>query len=160
MSDQADNQVMQASRGPSFVWIVAVLLVVVAWAGAIAMRGEKQVLVGWTDGMPTGQQLAQESDRPMIVLFTATWCGPCQTLKKNVLSQPAVQDALQAGFVPVQIDMTDQSSANPNAQVAQHYNITGYPTVVAISPNGEWIEAFEGDRTPERFMAWLERMGQ
>ena len=162
MSDQADSQVMQGGRGPSIVWIVAVLLVVVAWAGAMALRGggEKQVLVGWADGMPAGQQIAQETDRPMIVLFTATWCGYCQTLKKDVLNQPAVQDALRAGFVPVQIDMTDRSSANPNAPVAQQYNISGYPTVLAMSPEGQWIEEFRGERTLDRFIAWLDRMGQ
>lgn len=142
------------------IWIVAVLLVFAAWAGAVALRGEKQVLAGWADGMPTGQQLAQEADKPMIVLFTATWCGPCQKLKKNVLTQPEVHNKLQAGFVPVQIDMTDQSSANPNLPVQQQYQVGGYPTVVAMSPTGEWIESFQDDRTPARFLAWLDRMAK
>lgn len=143
-------------------WIIAVLLVVAAWAGAYALRGggTKHVMDGWADGMPAGQQLAQETDKPMLVLFTAGWCPPCQQLKKNVLTKGEVSDALRAGFVPVQIDLTDQSASNPNMAVAQQYGVQGIPTVMVMTPDGKPIEAYGGAYTTDDFTAWLSRLAQ
>ena len=143
----------------SIGWIVAVLLVIVAWAGAYALRGggDKEVMPGWADGMPAGQQLAQDTDKPMVVLFTASWCGPCQSLKSNVLTKGDVNEALQNNFVPVQIDLSDQSPGNPNVAVAQQYGVTGIPTVIAMTPDGEPIGVYGGD-SASAFVGWLDRM--
>ena len=143
-------------------WIVAVLLVIGAWAGAYALRGggEKHVMEGWADGMPAGQRAAQDADKPMVVLFTAGWCPPCRALKKNVLTQGKVHAALQADFVPVQIDLTDTSSENPNTAVAQAYGVQGIPAVILMSPTGEPIEAYQGKHDVASFTAWLSRLRQ
>lgn len=151
----------QANKsGVPIGWIVAVLLVVAAWAGAYALRGggDKAVMSGWADGLPAGQALAEEADQPMVVLFTAGWCSPCQQLKKNVLTKAKVHDALQASFVPVQIDLTDQSANNPNLEVAQHYGVQGIPTVLAMTAEGQTIDMYKGAQTVEDFTAWLGRL--
>ena len=157
---QSNEQEQPTNRSSSIGWIVAVLLVLLVWAGAFALRGggEKELIPGWADGMSAGQLLARESGKPMVVLFTAAWCGPCQTLKKNVLTQPEVVDALKAGFVPVQIDMTDQSPDNPNNKFVMHYGIQGYPTILMMSPQGKTIEMYRGDRSVQNFTDWLARL--
>ena len=159
MNISTDEQALAKKRPVPVGWIVAVLLVIVAWIVASALRGggEKEVMPGWADGMPAGQQLAQEADKPMVVLFTAGWCAPCQQLKKNVLTRDKVQAQLQADFVPVQIDLTDQSSSNPNMAVAQKYGIRGYPTVIAMTPEGEPIDVYRGDSVSS-FTGWLSRL--
>ncbi len=143
-------------------WVVAVLLVLAACAGAHALRGggSKDIMLGWVDGMPAGQQLAQEADKPMVVLFTASWCPPCQSLKKNVLTKGEVSDALKAGFIPVQIDLTDRSASNPNLDVAQQYGVQGIPTVIAMTPEGEPIGTYAGGDLVETFTGWLDRMAK
>ena len=157
-----DEATPTTHSGAPIGWIIAVLLVVLAWAGAYALRGsgEKHVLEGWADGMSAGQQLAEEADKPMVVLFTAGWCGPCQDLKRDVLTKGDVSAALQAGFVPVQIDLTDQSANNPNLAVAQRYGIAGIPTVIAMTPDGKPIEVYKGGRTVDDFAAWLARLAE
>lgn len=161
MSDFADNQAMQSKPAFPIGWVVAVLLVLGVWFGAYALRGggNKEILPGWVDGMPAGQVLAEETDKPMVVLFTAGWCPPCQQLKKNVLRKDEVSDALQAGFVPVQIDLTQQSG-NPNVAVAQQYGVTGIPAVIAMTPKGEVIESYRGKHDVAGFTGWLERLSQ
>ena len=143
-------------------WAVAVLLVIGAWAGAYALRGggEKHVMDGWADGMPAGQRAAQAADKPMVVLFTAGWCPPCQALKKDVLTKGQVHAALQADFVPVQIDLTDTSSENPNTAVAGQYGVQGIPMVLAMTSTGEVIEAYRGKHDVASFTAWLTRLGE
>lgn len=115
-------------------------------------------MAGWADGMSAGQQLAQEADKPMVVLFTAGWCGPCQQLKKKVLANSAVQDALQADFIAVQIDLTDRSASNPNVETAQRYGVSGIPTVIAMTPEGEPIEKYLGGNSVTSFTGWLDRL--
>ncbi|MEM9345610.1 MAG: thioredoxin family protein [Planctomycetota bacterium] len=150
---------MRSNQGSaSFGWVVAVLLVVLAWAGAYALRGgggSGEVMAGWADGMSAGQQLAQEADKPMVVLFTAGWCPPCQAMKRNVFKDGGVQQALQAGFVPVQIDLTDQSASNPNMEVAARYNVRGIPTVLAMTPDGVPFGEYAGGDSTEAFTDWL-----
>lgn len=143
-------------------WIVAVLLVAVAWAGAYALRGsgEKEVVAGWADGMVAGQTLAEEADKPMVVFFTAGWCPPCKLIKKNVMAKSEVSDALQAGFVPVQIDLTDQSANNPNLATAQQYGVRGIPTIIAMTPKGEPIDVYGGGPKPAAFIGWLEQLSK
>lgn len=157
MDPQDARQDRPPASSASIVWIVAVAVVILAWLGAHALRGGggKEVMPGWADGMPAGQRLAQEADKPMVVLFTAGWCPPCQALKKDVLTKDEVRDALQAGFVPVQIDLTDQSADNPNIEVAQRYGVQGIPTVIAMTPDGRPIEAYYGDHTRAAFTDWL-----
>jgi len=158
MQEQEQEQEQAKRSGVPTGWIVAVLLVVVAWAGACALRGggNKEILPGWADGLSAGQQVAQETDKPMAVLFTAGWCPPCKQLKKDVLTKDAVNDALRAGFVPVQIDLTDQSANNPNLETAQQYGVQYIPTIIVMSPQGEALQTYEG----EQASAWLNRLAE
>ena len=70
MNDEVD---MQSHPRPrlSMRWVVAVLAVVVVWAGAYALRGgtEKHILPGWVDGLTAGQHEAERSGRPMVLLL-------------------------------------------------------------------------------------------
>lgn len=161
MNAQDETHVMPSSPRVPIVWIVAVLLVIGAWAGAYALRGggEKHVMDGWADGMPAGQRAAQDADKPMVVLFTAGWCGSCQVMKKKVLADPEVENILRTAFVQVQVDLTVRSSSNPNMAVAQQYGVQFLPTVVFMSPGGQAIEAYRGDFDDlPAFKAWLTRL--
>ena len=160
MEGSTNNQTPPDKHTLPIGWVIAVLLVVVAWAGAYALRGggTKEVMAGWADGMPAGQELAQETGKPMVVLFTAGWCGPCQQLKKNVLTDQQVDAQLRARFVPVQIDLTDRSANNPNVEVAQKYGVQSIPTLFAMSPEGDIIEMYRGGNDISAFQSWLNNL--
>lgn len=144
-------------------WGVAFVVVVVAWAGAFALRGggASVHMDGWQPGLEAGMATAEQADRPMLLMFTADWCGPCQSLKREVIHTPAVKQAIEAGFVPVMIDLTDQSADNPNMPAAQRYNVRGIPTLILADAEGNPLPGTltypnrTYPRTPEGFVDWL-----
>jgi len=64
---------------------------------------------------------AINSESPTLVDFTATWCGPCQTLAP-ILKEVAGQVKDQARILKVDIDR------NPDA--ARFYQVQSVPTLI------------------------------
>lgn len=73
---------------------------------------------------------APQPQRRYLAMFTATWCGPCQTWKRDV--KPSVESA---GHVVRPIEMTEQANCTKYGS-----RIARYPAFVAIDWNtGAWL---------------------
>ncbi|MEM9415981.1 MAG: thioredoxin family protein [Planctomycetota bacterium] len=138
---QADSSTAKPGLRPYVGWGVAFLVVTASWIGACALQSNTAPvhLEGWQPGLEAGMSAAQEADRPMLVMFTADWCGPCQALKKDVIDTAPAKQAIADGFVPVIIDLTDQSSSNPDMATAQRYGVTGIPHLILTDAQGNSI---------------------
>ena len=69
------------------------------------------------------------SDIPVLVDFSADWCGPCQMLAP-VLKQ--VKEELGEGIKIIKIDV------DKNQQLATKFNVRGVPTMVLFK-NGKQL---------------------
>ena len=149
------------TRRPAWLgWGGAMVLVILVWAVACSIRdgGEKVALAGWEAGLEAGQAEAAELDRPMVVMFTADWCRPCQMLKRDILTDERVEEVLFTNFVPVTEDMTNAGRSDPRLST---YRVDGYPTLIVLSPDGEEIQRVSGYgrgavASTDAFLAWLE----
>lgn len=101
--------------------------------------------------MATKQQFASfadllaQSDRPVLVDFYATWCGPCQMMAP-ILEQVNAQ--LKGQLKVVKID-TDRYP-----QLASQYQIQALPTLVLFQ-QGQPAQRLEGMRSVEQLVQEL-----
>lgn len=95
---------------------------------------------------------ARENGKPIMVMFTASWCGPCQHMKNKVFPSPAVS-AERAKWNWVLLDADSKS----NQKLMREYNVRGLPTFVLLSPTGKRLTSFSGGRSPQDFAAMLRR---
>ncbi len=78
------------------------------------------------------------AERPVILDFTATWCGPCKSMK-----QPLAR--LEREGYPIKAVDIDQAP-----DLAEKYQVTGVPTFIVVEPDtGREIARVSGARPAE-----------
>jgi len=70
-----------------------------------------------------------QSEKPVLIDFFATWCGPCKTLAP-ILKQ--VKDNLGDRITIIKIDV------DKNQQLASQYQVRGVPTMILFQ-NGKQL---------------------
>lgn len=85
-------------------------------------------------------------DKPAIVDFTATWCGPCQRIAP-VLDELAAEYDGKIVIYKVDIDK--------NRQLAKEFKVSSIPAVLYIPLNGEPVMTV-GARDKGKFRAEIE----
>ena len=91
------------------------------------------------------EELLTSAEKPLLVDFYATWCGPCRMLAP-ILDQ--VQGLMKGKLQVVKID-TDRYP-----DLASQYQIHALPTLVLFK-DGQPIDRIEGVMPPEQLIAHL-----
>ncbi len=113
-------------------------------------------LPGWLMDETAVRSAAAANGKPILILATADWCGPCQALKKTTLSDPTIAGELQQRFNLLLLDVTDSDS--PGIPTAQKLGVEGIPTLVVQKSDGTELGRTVGFSSPEGFRAWLKSL--
>ena len=84
-----------------------------------------------------------KSDRPVLVDFTATWCGPCRALAPIV---DQIADELEGKVKVGKLDIDD------SPMTAGKYGVRGVPTVMVFK-GGERAAQHVGLTTKQKLIA-------
>jgi thioredoxin-related protein len=102
--------------------------------------------------LKTATANAAKSGKPIIAVFSAVWCGPCQMMKKEVYPSAAVK-AYHDKFEWVYLDVDDKS----NNTAAKKYEVNGIPHIQFIGSDGKDLGSQVGSTSPEDFANTLEQ---
>lgn len=106
--------------------------------------------VGFQTNLDTALSLAKSSGKPVVAIFSASWCPPCQQMKKQVYPSQEVAP-YKSQFVWAYLDV-DQPS---NQAAAQKFGVRGIPHIAFLDSQGTEIATTGGGMPPEAFAAQL-----
>ena len=126
---------------------VAGLLGIVGWAEALPAGAH----ISWVESFDAGKAQAQAEDRPMLVDFGADWCGACQELERDVLSDPRVVSEARR-FVTVRVDLSTDKATDEKWALLKAYKQPGLPLVVLHNSDGSEASRVTGMLDSDAFL--------
>ncbi len=92
---------------------------------------------GWYTDYPSALAAARKTGKPIFAEFSTSWCSACKTLEATSMRDPEVTGRLD-DFIKVHID------GDANMDMVSSWNVSGYPTMVTLSPGGREVGRMVG----------------
>ena len=134
------------------------LILIILAASIFLIEREFSVWLGkravTNSGMPSLEieeafKLAKNDGNPLLVNFSAYWCGYCRSFENGALANPEVQEFVQKQFHYVRLEHTDKSMRH----WFDRYEVIGFPTLLIIAPGGYSLDQVQAIDNPEKFLA-------
>jgi thioredoxin-related protein len=96
----------------------------------------------WLTSVPDAQAIAKKDNKLVLLDFTGSdWCSWCKKLDKETFSKPEFNTYAAKNLVLVEVDFPSQKSQadalkQANNALQKKYNVEGFPTLVALKPDG------------------------
>jgi thioredoxin-like negative regulator of GroEL len=103
---------------------------------------------GWHTNTSEALKLATEKKQPVLVYFTADWCGPCKAMAAGTLKDKDTLETLtffQAAAINIDL----------NKDLAQQFGVGSVPTFVLLDQAGDELDRTTGYMEAGLFRAWL-----
>ena len=118
----------------------------------------------WMTSLPEAKVKAAKENKLLFLDFTGSdWCGWCMKLDKEVFTKPEFAEYAKKNLVLVQVDFphkelpADLKAAN--AALGKKYDVTGYPTLIVMKPDGKVVWKQEG-YMPGGTSAWIAKLDE
>lgn len=134
----------------SILWAVLIFLAFGTWYTLRHSSGPLPAPEGWLTDLTAAKSQAAREGKPILLEFSAGWCGPCRSMAKDVLPDPRVVKVLQ-GFVTVDLDV------DKHGETAAAYRVNPIPAFLVLDSNGRELARIEGYRDVSEFVMELSR---
>ena len=122
----------------------------------------------WFTDLPPAQAQARNENKLVLLDFTGSdWCGWCMKLDEDTFSKPEFADYAKKNLVLVQLDFPEkkpqaESLKQANAALQKKYGVDGYPTLIAMKPDGTVVWKQDGyiEGGPPALIAQLDAVRQ
>lgn len=98
----------------------------------------------------------QDKEKPTLVMFTASWCGPCKYMKESIMKESKVKKVLD-GFNVLILDI-DQ---NDGKIFSERFIPVGFkgsiPYFAILDKSGKVVDTLLGSVKQNEFLAFLSK---
>jgi thiol:disulfide interchange protein len=94
---------------------------------------------------------AKKTGKPILAVFSASWCGPCQMMKKNVYPTEAIKP-YHDKFVWAYLDADDKD----NEKAMKEFGVNGIPHIQFLSSDGKPVDKQVGASGADSFAKTLD----
>ena len=136
---------VRARKAAGIVAAVVGLFLLVGWLEA--PRGK----LSWEASEEVARARAEAERRPMLLDFTAEWCGACNELSRVTFADPKVMSEARR-FVAVKVDATHEEDPSVD-HLKDRYRVVGLPTVILVGSDGRERTRFTEFVPPDRFLS-------
>lgn len=120
----------------------------------------------WLRDFSKAQEEAKANHKLLFLNFTGSdWCGWCIKLDRDIFSQTEFKNFAHDNLVLVELDFPRRKEQpaeekKQNLQLAQQYEVLGFPTIVVLNSSGQKVWEFNGyfPGGPEAFIAQLQKL--
>lgn len=114
-----------------------------------AIMGGGTTKVKWQKSLKTAQKLAIQQDKPIMIVFGASWCTFCHKLERETLGEKRTAAMIEREFIPVHLDF------NKEEKVAKILEVERLPCTVILTPEADLLLKFEGYAEPKEYQTNL-----
>ncbi len=149
--------------GPRAKRLAGILALVAAgWCALVGLGLEPRTGVGTAPGLvqsdpflhgdPDLFKEALAAGKPIVLDFTAEWCGYCKVLDRTTFADPAVRAELER-FRALKIDV----DTGRNAELVKRFDVPGPPLIVVLDSSGEVAKklGYDEAKDPDKFAELL-----
>ena len=104
-------------------------------------------------GYNAALKAATKTGKPVIAIFSASWCPPCQANKQNVYPSAEVKP-FHDKFVWAYLDADEEA----NVPAMKKFGVSGIPHIQFLDVKGASVGKLVGGTSPKAFRKELERV--
>lgn len=110
--------------------------------------------IEWVKNFEEAQIEARKTGKLIMIDFYTDWCTWCKELDKQTFKDPLVSERVHK-LVSVKVNAEKEG-----VELAQKYNVNGFPTVLFIDAAGDVYTRVLGFLPPDRFLKEIENAEQ
>jgi thioredoxin-related protein len=103
----------------------------------------------WQRSLKAAQKLALQQDKPIMIVFGASWCTYCHKLERETLADKRVVAFIEREFIPVHLDFDKE------AKVARILEVERLPCIVILTPEADLLLRSEGFTEAKEFQSTM-----
>jgi YHS domain-containing protein/thiol-disulfide isomerase/thioredoxin len=131
--------------------LLSTIVAVVGCFAVVSLPRAAIAGVAWHESYAAAKAASQTSQRPVLVIFTASWCEACQHLDSRLWANAEASALVAACYEPVVVDV----DAHP--ELARQMGISHIPSACVTNSRDQLLTTFDLPPTASTFVAQAAR---